>query len=89
MAVFIMISTFGCVEHGLVLAGARAYYAMARDRLILQESRCVLKPRRRVPAWSLRGASASGCGLLVLTAHLRTHPPAQYGHSLLQSARLM
>ncbi len=30
MAIAIMISTFGCTN-GLVLAGARAYYAMARD----------------------------------------------------------
>jgi APA family basic amino acid/polyamine antiporter len=30
MAVAIMISTFGC-NNGLILAGARAYYAMARD----------------------------------------------------------
>lgn len=32
MAVLIMISTFGCMN-GLILAGARVYYAMARDRL--------------------------------------------------------
>src|SRR4029079_13130879 len=32
MAVAIMISTFGC-NNGLILAGARAYYAMARDGL--------------------------------------------------------
>jgi APA family basic amino acid/polyamine antiporter len=32
MAVAIMISTFGC-DNGLILAGARVYYAMARDRL--------------------------------------------------------
>ena len=32
MAVAIMISTFGCAN-GLILAGARAYYAMARDGL--------------------------------------------------------
>ena len=32
MAVAIMISTFGC-NNGLILAGARIYYAMARDRL--------------------------------------------------------
>lgn len=32
MAVAIMISTFGC-NNGLILAGARVYYAMARDRL--------------------------------------------------------
>ncbi|MBP7582865.1 MAG: amino acid permease [Spirochaetes bacterium] len=32
MAVLIMVSTFGC-NNGLILAGARVYYAMARDRL--------------------------------------------------------
>lgn len=32
MAVLIMISTFGC-NNGLILAGARAYWAMAKDRL--------------------------------------------------------
>ena len=32
MAAAIMISTFGC-NNGLILAGARAYYAMARDGL--------------------------------------------------------
>jgi APA family basic amino acid/polyamine antiporter len=35
MAVAIIISTFGCVN-GLVLMGARLYYAMARDRLFFQ-----------------------------------------------------
>ena len=34
MAVAIMISTFGC-NNGLILSGARAYYAMARDRVFL------------------------------------------------------
>src|SRR5258705_3846033 len=32
MAGAIIISTFGC-NNGLILAGARVYYAMARDRL--------------------------------------------------------
>ena len=32
MAVLIMVSTFGCIN-GMVLAGARVYYAMARDGL--------------------------------------------------------
>jgi APA family basic amino acid/polyamine antiporter len=32
MAAAIMISTFGC-DNGLILSGARVYYAMARDRL--------------------------------------------------------
>ena len=32
MAALIMVSTFGC-NNGLILAGARVYYAMAKDRL--------------------------------------------------------
>ncbi len=32
MAILIMVSTFGCLN-GMILAGARVYYAMARDRL--------------------------------------------------------
>jgi basic amino acid/polyamine antiporter, APA family len=35
MAAAIMISTFGC-NNGLILAGARAYYAMARDGLFFR-----------------------------------------------------
>ncbi len=35
MAVIIMVSTFGCVN-GLVLSGARLYYAMARDGLFFR-----------------------------------------------------
>jgi APA family basic amino acid/polyamine antiporter len=35
MAVAIMVSAFGCVN-GMVLAGARAYYAMARDGLFFR-----------------------------------------------------
>ena len=35
MALFIMISTFGC-NNGLILAGARVYYAMARDGLFFR-----------------------------------------------------
>jgi APA family basic amino acid/polyamine antiporter len=36
MAVLIMISTFGC-NHGLILAGPRVYYAMARDGLFFKK----------------------------------------------------
>lgn len=36
MAVLIMISTFGC-NHGLILAGSRVYYAMARDGLFFKK----------------------------------------------------
>jgi basic amino acid/polyamine antiporter, APA family len=35
MAIFIMISTFGC-NHGLILAGPRVYYAMAKDGLFFK-----------------------------------------------------
>jgi basic amino acid/polyamine antiporter, APA family len=37
MALFIMISTFGC-NHGLILAGPRVYYAMARDGLFFKKA---------------------------------------------------
>src|SRR5437762_3840132 len=36
MAAAIMISTFGC-NNGLILSGARVYYAMARDRLFFEK----------------------------------------------------
>jgi APA family basic amino acid/polyamine antiporter len=36
MAVFIMISTFGC-NHGLIMAGPRVYYAMAKDGLFFKK----------------------------------------------------
>jgi len=35
MAVLIMVSTFGCLN-GMILAGARVYYAMAQDRLFFE-----------------------------------------------------
>jgi APA family basic amino acid/polyamine antiporter len=50
MAVFIMISTFGC-NNGLILAGARAYYAMARDGLFFKSSGQLND--KHVPAWGL------------------------------------
>ncbi|MBS1823887.1 MAG: amino acid permease [Acidobacteria bacterium] len=50
MAVGIMISTFGCIN-GLILAGARAYYAMARDRLFFPQAAVLSKTH--VPAWAL------------------------------------
>src|SRR2546423_13296478 len=36
MAAAIMISTFGC-DNGLILAGARVYFAMARDGLFFKK----------------------------------------------------
>ena len=50
MAVGIMISTFGC-NNGLILAGARAYYAMARDGLFFE--RVGTLNAAKVPAWGL------------------------------------
>ncbi len=50
MAVFVMISTFGC-NNALVLAGPRLYYAMARDGLFFR--RAGVLSRHAVPAWGL------------------------------------
>jgi basic amino acid/polyamine antiporter, APA family len=50
MAVAIMISTFGC-NNGLILAGARVYYAMARDNLFFKK--VGLLNRVSVPAVAL------------------------------------
>ncbi len=51
MAAAIMISTFGC-NNGLILAGARVYYAMARDDLFFRRAG-ELHPRHRTPAFGL------------------------------------
>ncbi|HYH81401.1 MAG TPA: amino acid permease [Longimicrobium sp.] len=50
MAVAILVSTFGC-NNGLILAGARVYYAMARDGLFF--SRVGTLSARRVPTVAL------------------------------------
>jgi basic amino acid/polyamine antiporter, APA family len=47
MAVAILISTFGC-NNGLILAGARVYYAMARDGLFFRGAGVL--SRNRVPS---------------------------------------
>ncbi len=51
MAVFIMISTFGC-NNGLILAGARVSYAMARDGLFFRSVGKV-DPARHTPKVAL------------------------------------
>jgi APA family basic amino acid/polyamine antiporter len=51
ITVAILISTFGCVN-GLILAGARVVYAMARDRLFFPAMAAV-HPTYRTPARSL------------------------------------
>ncbi|HLN54965.1 MAG TPA: amino acid permease [Bacteroidales bacterium] len=50
MAVFIMISTFGC-NNGLILAGARVYYAMAADGLFFRKVGEINK--RGVPGFAI------------------------------------
>lgn len=50
MAVLIMISTFGC-NNGLILAGARLYYAMAKDGLFFKQAAHLNK--NAVPARAL------------------------------------
>jgi APA family basic amino acid/polyamine antiporter len=50
IAVMIMISTFGC-NNGLILAGARVYYSMAKDGLFFKNAGTLNK--HSVPAWAL------------------------------------
>ncbi len=50
MAIAIMISTFGC-NNGLILAGARVYYAMARDGLFFRS--VARLNRQQAPAMAL------------------------------------
>ena len=68
MAVAIMISTFGC-NNGLILMGARAYYAMARDGLFFR--RVGELNKNHVPSWGLiiQGIWA---GVLVLPRTVKT-----------------
>ena len=64
MAATILISTFGC-NNGLILAGARVYYAMAKDGLFF-ESAGRLHPRYKTPVVSL-GVQAVWTCLLCLS----------------------
>jgi APA family basic amino acid/polyamine antiporter len=63
MAALIMVSTFGC-NNGLILAGARVYYAMARDRLFFAKAGTL--NRRSVPGAAL-AVQAVWASLLCLT----------------------
>lgn len=73
MAAAIMVSTFGC-NNGLILVGARASYAMARDGLFFRRAGELNKAQ--VPGWGLvlQGIWA---GLLVLP---RTYRDGKYGN---------
>jgi APA family basic amino acid/polyamine antiporter len=78
MAVAIMVSTFGC-NNGLILAGARASYAMARDGLFFKSAGRL--NQAKVPGWGLvlEGVWA---GFLVLP---RTYDPATRAYGNLYS----
>ncbi len=74
MAVVILVSTFGC-NNGLILAGARAFYAMAADGLFFRKAATL--NRHRAPAWALviQGLWAAA---LVLPRTVR--PDGTYGN---------
>jgi APA family basic amino acid/polyamine antiporter len=63
MAVAIMLSSFGCVN-GLILAGSRVYYAMAKDGLFFRQV-AKLHPTYKTPAISLMVQLAWTCILCV------------------------
>jgi APA family basic amino acid/polyamine antiporter len=50
IAVMIMISTFGC-NNGLIMAGARVYYTMAKDGLFFKKAASI--NNASVPGWGL------------------------------------
>ncbi|MFH1018254.1 MAG: amino acid permease [Pseudomonadota bacterium] len=79
MAVGICISTFGC-NNGIILAGARVYYAMARDGLFFKSTGRL--NRFHVPAWGL-ALQGIWAALLVLP---RTRLKDVAGASLLDAA---
>jgi APA family basic amino acid/polyamine antiporter len=51
MAAFVVVSTFGC-NNGLILSGARVYYAMAKDNLFFKSAGALNK--NAVPAAGLK-----------------------------------
>jgi APA family basic amino acid/polyamine antiporter len=64
MALAILISTFGCAN-GMILAGSRVYYAMARDGLFFR-SVGRIHPRFKTPHISL-GVQALWTGILCIS----------------------
>jgi basic amino acid/polyamine antiporter, APA family len=74
LAVLIMVSTFGCIN-SLVLAGPRAYYAMARDRLFVPAAGRL--NAARVPGWSLLMQGIWAALLVLLTTY---SPVKGYGN---------
>lgn len=73
MAAALMVSTFGC-NNGLILSGARAYYAMARDGLFFKPASRL--SAARVPAW---GLALQGLWAICLVLP-RTYRDGRYGN---------
>ena len=63
MAVAILISSFGC-NNGLILSGARVYYAMAKDGLFFRNV-AKLHPKYKTPAVSLMVQMVWTCVLCI------------------------
>ena len=78
MACAIMISAFGCIN-GMLMSGARAYFAMARDGLFFRRAARV--NRARVPGVSLAMQGAWAAFLVLV----RTHDPATGAYGNLYS----
>ena len=78
MAIGIIISTFGCAN-GLILSGARATFAMARDGVFFAAAGRL--NAAKVPAWALALQGLWSC-LLVLP---RTYDPATHTYGNLYS----
>ncbi len=70
MAIAIMISTFGC-NNGLILAGARVYYAMARDNFFFKRVGILNHPTVPAVALIMQGIWAA---LLTLPRTVTTNP---------------
>ncbi|MGE3819374.1 MAG: APC family permease [Isosphaeraceae bacterium] len=76
MALAILVSTFGCVN-GLCLAGARVYYAMARDGLFFRQATRL--NRHQIPSVALV-AQGLWAAFLVLPVTVDAGPPVKYGN---------
>lgn len=63
MAALIMVSTFGC-NNGIILAGARVYYAMAKEKLFLKNAGTL--NQNHVPGFAL-WSQCLWAGILCLT----------------------
>jgi APA family basic amino acid/polyamine antiporter len=78
MAVAIMVSAFGCMN-GMILSGARAYYAMALDGLFFKKAAALNKARVPGPALIMQ------CIWSLLLVSIRTYDPVTGAYGNLYS----